>query len=53
MAAFELKLCGYLKIGSALDALEGQERFLGAAFYYLLRRSLYRWICIYDHTDAE
>lgn len=53
MAAFELQACGYLKIGDALDALEEQERFLGAAFYYLLRRSLYRWIRIYDHTDAE
>ena len=37
MAAFELQACGYLKIGAALDALEEQERFLGAAFYYLLR----------------
>jgi len=53
MAAFELQACGFLKIGAALDALEEQERFLGAAFYYLLRRSLYRWIRIYDHTDAE
>jgi len=53
MAAFELQACGYLRIGPVLDALEKQERFLGAAFYYLLRRSLYRWIRIYDHTDAE
>jgi hypothetical protein len=53
MAMFELQGCGYLKIGAALEALEEQERFLGAAFYYLLRRSLYRWIRIYDHTDAE
>jgi hypothetical protein len=53
MAMFELQACGYLKIGAALDALEEQERFLGAAYYYLLRGSLYRWIRIYDHTDAE
>jgi hypothetical protein len=53
MAAFELQACGYLKIGTALEALEEHERFLGAAFYYLLRSSLYRWILIYDHTDAE
>jgi len=53
MAMFELQACGYLKIGAALDALEKQERFLGAAFYFLLRRSLCRWIRIYDHTDAE
>jgi hypothetical protein len=53
MAAFELQACGFLKIGAALDALEEQERFLGAAFYFVLRSSLYRWIRIYDHTDAE
>ena len=53
MAIFELQACGYLKIGAALEALEEQERFLGAAFYFLLRSSLYRWIRIYDHTDAE
>ena len=53
MAAFEVQTCGYLKIGAALAALEEEERFLGAAFYFLLRRSLYRWMRIYDHTDAE
>ncbi|MGA7520833.1 MAG: hypothetical protein WBW84_00020 [Acidobacteriaceae bacterium] len=53
MAAFEVQTCGYLKIGAALAALEEEERFLGAAFYLLLRRSLCRWIRIYDHTDAE
>jgi len=44
MAAFELQACGYLKVGAALDALEVEERFLGAAFYFLLRGSLYRWM---------
>lgn len=53
MAAFELSACGYLKIGAAIDALEGDERYLGGAFYVLLCRSLYRWLRIYDHTDAE
>jgi hypothetical protein len=53
MAMFELQACGYLKIGAALDELEEQERFLGSAFYFLLRSSLYRWLRIYDHTDAE
>lgn len=53
MAAFEVQTCAYLKIGAALAALEEEERFLGAAFYSLLRRSLYRWMRIYDHTDAE
>jgi hypothetical protein len=31
MAAFDLQARGYLKIGSALDALEKQEQFLGAS----------------------
>lgn len=53
IAAFELGSCGYLKIGAAIDALEGDERYLGGAFYVLLCRSLYRWLRIYDHTDAE
>ena len=53
MAAFEVQACGFLKIGAALAALEEQERLLGAAFYFLLRRSLYRWMRVYDHTDAE
>ncbi len=45
--------CGYLKIGPALTALEREEGGLGAAFYHLLRLSLYRWLRLYDHTDAE
>lgn len=45
--------CGYLLIGPALDALETEAPGLGASFYHLLRRSLYRWMCIYDHVDAE
>ncbi len=45
--------CGYLKIGPALHALENEEAGLGAAFYHLLRLSLYRWLRLYDHTDAE
>jgi hypothetical protein len=53
MAAFELQACGYLKMGAALDGLEEQERFLGEAFCFLLRRSLDHWMRIYDHTDAE
>lgn len=36
--------CGYLKIGPALAALETEEPGLGAAFYHLLRLSLYRWL---------
>jgi len=45
--------CGYLKIGPALRALESEEKGLGAAFYWTLRRSLYRVMRIYDHSDAQ
>ena len=45
--------CGYLKIGPALAALEKEKTGLGAAFYHLLRLSLYPWLRLYDHTDAE
>lgn len=45
--------CGYLKIGSALRALESEAEGLGAAFYWTLIRSLYRVMRIYDHSDAE
>ena len=45
--------CGYLRIGPALNALEREAAGLGAAFYHLLRLSLYRSMRIYDHTDAE
>jgi hypothetical protein len=43
---------GYLKIGSALDALEAQAEGLGAAFYWTLIHALYRVMRIYDHSDA-
>ena len=45
--------CGYLKIGPALAAMEKEAEGLGAAFYHLLRFSLYRWMRVYDHTDAQ
>lgn len=44
--------CGYLEIGEAIEALEGRERGLGAAFYWELIHSLYRVMRIYDHNDA-
>jgi hypothetical protein len=44
--------CGYLEIGGALEALEKEEKGLGAAFYWHLTHSLYRVMRIYDHTDA-
>ena len=50
---FEAEQYGYVAIGEAIRALEEQERFLGASFYLLLCRSLYRWARIYTHHDAE
>jgi hypothetical protein len=43
---------GYLKIGPALNALEGHAEGLGAAFYWSLIHALYRVMRIYDHDDA-
>ncbi len=45
--------CGYLKIGPALRALEVEAEGLGTAFYWILIRSLYRVMRIYDHSDAQ
>lgn len=45
--------CGYLRIGPALNALEAEAPGLGAAFYNLFRFSIYRWMRIYDHADAQ
>jgi hypothetical protein len=45
--------CGFLKIGPALRALEAEAEGLGAAFYWVLIRSLYRVMRIYDHSDAQ
>lgn len=45
--------CGYLKIGAALRALESEAGGLGAAFYWILIRSLYRVMRIYDYSDAQ
>jgi hypothetical protein len=44
--------CGYLRIGTALDALEREAAGLGAAFYWSLVHALYRVMRIYDHDDA-
>ena len=43
---------GYLEMGQIIEALEGEESELGAAFYWTLLRSLYRVIQVYDHDDA-
>lgn len=44
--------CGYLEIGEALEALEKEEKGLGAAFYWELTSSLYRVMRVYNHDDA-
>ena len=36
-----------------MQALETEEKGLGAAFYWTLIRSLYRVMRIYDHSDAQ
>lgn len=50
--AIECGGSGYLKVGSAIEALEGESAGLGAAFYWSLIHSIYRVMRIYDHTDA-
>jgi hypothetical protein len=45
--------CGFLKIGAALESLEGEAEGLGAAFYWTLIQSLYRVMRVYDYGDAE
>ncbi len=50
---FEAEQYGYVSVGAAIRTLEEQERFLGASFYLLLCNSLYRWVRIYTHYDAE
>jgi hypothetical protein len=43
---------GYLKIGTAIAALEEEAAGLGAAFYWTLTYALYRVMRIYNHDDA-
>ena len=43
---------GFVKIGTALDALEKEAEGLGAAFYWTLTYALYRVMRIYNHDDA-
>ena len=43
---------GYLKIGSAIEAMEAEAEGLGAAFYWTLTHSLYRVMRLYNHDDA-
>ena len=43
---------GYLEIGPAIEALEGEGQGLGAAFYWTLTYALYRVMRVYNHDDA-
>jgi hypothetical protein len=45
--------CGYFEIGAAIEALEAEEKGLGAAFYWQFTYSLYRVMRIYNHDDAK
>jgi hypothetical protein len=42
-----------LGVGEAIKELEGAYAGMGQAFYDALRRSLYRWIRVYDDLDAR
>jgi hypothetical protein len=44
--------CGYFEIGDAVEALETEEKGLGAAFYWQFTYSLYRVMRLYNHDDA-
>lgn len=52
-ATFEVHQGGCMKIGGVIEEMEKTERFLGASFYLLLLRSLYRRMWVYTHHDAE
>jgi hypothetical protein len=43
---------GYLEIGRAIEALEGEGQGLGAAFYWTLTYVLYNVMRVYNHDDA-
>ena len=43
---------GYLKIGTAIEAMEAEAEGLGAAFYWTLTRALYKVMRLYNHDDA-
>jgi len=43
---------GVFRLGKLVGALEQEAKGLGAAFYWMLIRSLYRVMRIYDHDDA-
>ena len=45
--------CGYLMVGAGLEALEDEAPGLGTAFYTVLLSSLYRWMRIWNDSDAE
>jgi hypothetical protein len=51
--AVECNCSGYLQIGWMLAALESEAAGLANAFYRTLMVSLYRWICTWDHSNAE
>ena len=42
-----------LCVGRAIEELDSAQDGLGAAFYESLRQSLYRWVRVYDDSDAR
>jgi len=49
---FECGGSGFLKLGTAIAALEEEAEGLGAAFYWTLTHAMYRVMRIYNHEDA-
>lgn len=52
-ALIETSSSGCTVIGDAIMRMEKHARGLGADFYTVLCCTLYRWMRIYDHSDAE
>lgn len=53
LAMFELHTAGFVTVGDAMRALDGEEQLLGAAFYIVLTDALRSWMPVYDHRAAE
>jgi hypothetical protein len=53
LAFIETSMSGYITIGKAVDAIERFCPGLGRDFYTVLMSSVYRWMRVYDHQDAE
>jgi hypothetical protein len=48
----EFDAAASIPIGATLTALEREHPDLPAAFYTIFRQNLWKWMRVYDHTDA-